>query len=60
MGLFILGLCYVTSSGPLVKTLQGHHSHVTPAVVTCWASFLDVFETLPAGGKEPLKETMAG
>lgn len=29
-------------------------------VETCWASPFDVFETLPAGGKESRRETMAG
>ena len=49
MHLFVLDLCYVPSSGPLVEIAQGHHDHIVTTGMTCWANFFDVFETLPAG-----------
>lgn len=50
MCLFVLDLCYVPSSGPLVEIAQGHRGHIVTTGMTCWANFFDVFETLPAGG----------
>lgn len=52
---FVLGLCWEQHKNTMVIY---DHSHME----TCWASFslLDVFETLPAGGEEPLRETIAG